>query len=165
MRLRTRRLIAITVLGAALQACAAEWGPGFHLPDGDAERGREAFVALRCHVCHTIEGFDPPSPLVAARRVALGGHTARIKTYGDLVTSIVNPSHRIARGYPPEDVSVNGESLMSRVYLNEVMTVQQLMDLVAFLQSEYEVVPPPIRPYWETYPSGDGDMPPTRPPL
>jgi hypothetical protein len=34
---------------------------------------------------------------------------------------------------------------MSLIGLNEVMTVQQLVDLAAFLQTEYEVVPPPIR--------------------
>ncbi|HLF13057.1 MAG TPA: c-type cytochrome [Gammaproteobacteria bacterium] len=141
-----RQLIAIIAVAAALQACAAAWGPGFHFPDGDVDRGREAFVALRCHACHTINGFDPPSPIVAARRVRLGGHTARVKTYGDIVTSIVNPSHRIARGYPTEDVSANGESLMSRVYLNEILTVQQLIDLVAFLQTEYELIPPPVGP-------------------
>jgi hypothetical protein len=162
MKIRMQRLIPVTVLAAMLQACAA-WGPGFHLPDGDADRGREAFVALRCHVCHTVESFDPPSPLIAANRVALGGHAVRIKTYGDVVTSIVNPSHRIARGYPADDVSANGESLMSRVFLNEIMTVQQLTDLAAFLQAEYEFIPPPIRAYWESYPSGDDDMPTTRP--
>jgi hypothetical protein len=142
---------------AALQACATEWGGrGVHLPQGDAVRGREAFVELRCHVCHEIEGFAPPTPIVAATRVMLGGQTARIKTYGDLVTSIANPSHRFARGYPPEAIAVDGMPLMSLIHLNEVMTVQQLIDLVAFLQTVYEVVPPPIR-LDEVYPSDDAD--------
>jgi hypothetical protein len=40
---------------------------------------------------------------------------------------------------------------MSLAYLNDVMTVQQLVDLVAFLQPTYEVVqPPPVR--WALYP-------------
>lgn len=149
--------MAMVFAAAALQACATEWGGrGVHLPQGDAVRGREAFVELRCHVCHEIEGFAPPTPIVAATRVMLGGQTARIKTYGDLVTSIANPSHRFARGYPPEAIAVDGMPLMSLIHLNEVMTVQQLIDLVAFLQTVYEVVPPPIR-LDEVYPSDDAD--------
>jgi hypothetical protein len=89
-----------------------------------------------------------------------------VKTYGDLVTSIVNPSHRLARGYPREEVSTDGVSLMSWVFLNEVITVQQLIDIVAFLQDEYEFVPPPIRSSWDVYPLPDsgvsGSDPPAR---
>ena len=139
------RLFVTVFCAAALQACATEWGRrGVHLPQGDAVRGREAYVALRCHACHQIEGFNPPTPIVTATRVTLGGRTARIKTYGDLVTSIANPSHRLARGYPPETVAIDGVPLMSLIRLNEVMTVQQLVDLAAFLQAEYEVAPSPI---------------------
>jgi L-cysteine S-thiosulfotransferase len=155
---RVLRAVAIVLSAAALQACATEWGAGVHLPQGDADRGRAAFVDLRCHACHEIEGFDlPRTPIVARTRVMLGGQTVRVKTYGDLVTSITNPSHRLARGYPPESVSVDGVSLMSLIYLNDVMTVQQLVDLVALLQTEYEVVPPPIRLH-EVYPSEDADV-------
>jgi hypothetical protein len=39
---------------------------------------------------------------------------------------------------------------MSYAYLNEVMTVQQLVDLVAFLQPTYQVVPPPVS-RWAMY--------------
>jgi hypothetical protein len=148
-----------------LQACATEAGPGFHLPEGDVDRGREAFVGLRCNACHEIEGVERPT-IASANPVALGGHTARVKTYGDLVTSIVNPSHRLARGYPREEVSTDGVSLMSWVFLNEVITVQQLIDIVAFLQDEYEFVPPPIRSSWDVYPLPDsgvsGSDPPAR---
>jgi hypothetical protein len=40
---------------------------------------------------------------------------------------------------------------MTFAFLNEVVTVQQLIDIVAFLQGEYDVVPPPVRADWETY--------------
>ena len=79
-------------------------------------------------------------------RVELGGQVTKVRTYGELVTSIINPSHRLAWGQPREQVSQDGESLM-RVY-NEVMTVQQLIDLVALLQSRYEVVIPEHEYYW-----------------
>ena len=69
--------------------------------------------------------------------IALGGEVERIDTYGELVTSIINPSHRLAKGYPIDAVSVDGKSKM-RNY-NDVMTVTQLNDLVMFLQSKYKL--------------------------
>jgi L-cysteine S-thiosulfotransferase len=135
--LRTWFVVAST---ASLLACANQWDRGaVRLPRGDADRGRVAFVDLRCHACHTIEGFAPATPIVAEARVLLGGQTARSKTYGDLVTSIANPAHRIARGYAPEAVTIDGVPLMTLIRLNELMTVQQLVDLTAFLGAAYEV--------------------------
>ena len=59
-----------------------------------------------------------------------------MRSYGQLVTAVIHPSHDIAKGYDEaEVVSASGESLMSN--FNETMTVQQLIDLVAFLQSTY----------------------------
>jgi hypothetical protein len=160
---RCTRVLAVLFGAAALQACATEWGGrGIHLPEGDAIKGREAYVALRCNACHEIEGFSPPTPIVAVTRVVLGGQTARVKTYGDLLTSIANPSHRIARGYPPEAVAVDGVPLMTLIRLNEVMTVQQLVDVAAFLQAEYDVVPPPVR-IDDVYPSEDNSVLPQAP--
>jgi hypothetical protein len=150
------RAIAILVAAALLTACASQLGTGFHLPPGDPDRGREAFVELRCNSCHELAGIE----LARIRMeypVALGGPTTRVQTYGDLVTSIVNPSHRIARGYPPERVSAGGESLLAKVFLNDLMTVQQLVDVVALLLQAYEFVPPPIRPYEYVYPALGAD--------
>lgn len=134
-----------------LAACGPESPLGFNLPDGDADRGRAAFLELRCNSCHEVEGLE-----IAYReglaQVTLGGPTTRIKTHGELVTSIINPSHRIAPRYPEEQVTVNGESLMNAAYLNDVMTVQQLVDLVAFLQSTYQLMPPAVPTYWRVYP-------------
>jgi sulfur-oxidizing protein SoxX len=82
--------------------------------------------------------------------VQLGGKTPHLRTYGELVTSIINPSHKIAPRHREAGAVLEGESLMSYMYLNQVMTVQELVDLVAFLQPTYEVVPPPsVR--WSTY--------------
>jgi hypothetical protein len=81
--------------------------------------------------------------------VVLGGETQTIKTYGELVSSVINPSHKLIRGYPEEEVSQDGKSLMT-VY-NDRMTVQQLIDLVAFLQSKYEVVVPEYTYYGYRY--------------
>jgi sulfur-oxidizing protein SoxX len=82
--------------------------------------------------------------------VKLGGETTRVRTYGELVTSIINPSHRIAPAHRATGALPEDESVMSYAYLNDVMTVQQLVDIVALLQPTYEVVqPPPAK--WATY--------------
>ena len=31
---------------------------GFRLPDGDVERGKAAFLELKCYTCHTVSGLD-----------------------------------------------------------------------------------------------------------
>jgi hypothetical protein len=148
-----RRIVFAFGAAIGLSACGPESGLGFRLPDGSQERGRSAFIELRCHACHDIIGINLPElPVTGAAQVTLGGITTRVKTYGELVTSIINPSHKIVARLPPEEVSIDGESLMSLAYLNEVTTVQQLIDLVAFLETTYEVVPPPIQPYWYVYP-------------
>ena len=63
-----------------------------------------------------------------------------MKTYGELVTSIINPSHVLSPGYPKELITKNNQSAMPN--FNDTMTVRQLIDLVAFLQSRYELVLP-----------------------
>ena len=134
-----------------LAACSPESPFGFSLPDGNSDRGREAFLQLRCNSCHEVEGLEI-SYREGLAHVVLGGPTTRIKTHGELVTSIINPSHRIAPRHVDEGLVNNGESLMSAAYLNDVMTVQQLIDLVAFLQSTYTVAPPPVPTIWRVYP-------------
>ena len=51
----------------------------------------------------------------------------------DLVNSIVNPSHRLEPDFQKELVSAGKYSRMGDY--NESMTLQQLSDLVAFLES------------------------------
>jgi cytochrome c len=144
----------LVALGCALLAgCGEKSGLGFRLPDGSPERGRAAFLALRCTACHRVVGLDAPNQGTGMANVTLGGETVRVKNYGELVTAIINPSHRIAPGYPLSQVTAaDGQSLMNLAYLNDVMTVQQLIDLVAFLQGSYQLVPPPVLPYTYIYP-------------
>lgn len=140
------KLMITTVLAASFIFCVACYKDpmsekGVRLPDGDATAGRETFVYMQCNQCHTISGLElPPVALAAPPYVELGGAVTRVKTYGELVTAIINPSHKLADGYPEDLVSENGESNMY-VY-NDYMTVQELIDLVMFLQPHYEVVPP-----------------------
>jgi hypothetical protein len=160
-----KRIVAVSLCVALLQGCASQFGSGFYLPQGDPARGREAFVALHCQDCHFIESETPPLSGPEAGSVGLGGDTSRVRTYGDLVTSIVNPSHEVADEYLADKRAENRSSPMAAAYLNNYVTVQQLVDVVAFLQDAYNVVPPPIRPYWETYPSRHPADPGAIPPL
>jgi hypothetical protein len=121
---------------------------GFRLPDGNAQAGRETFLYMHCNQCHTINGEELPTIAGFEPYVELGGPVTRVRTYGELVTAIINPSHKLADGYPADRVSVDGESKMY-VY-NGFMTVQELTDLVMFLQPYYDVVPPEF--HYRVYP-------------
>ena len=93
-------------------------------------------VSLGCVSCHSVIGAEPPDPAEAGPvRVVLGSRSGRRMSYGQLVTSIVNPSHRLSARYHKDEVSQQGESLMTSY--NDVLTVTQLTDLIAFLQKHY----------------------------
>lgn len=123
---------------ALLLLAACDTRPAaFALPEGDIERGQTLFVEYRCTTCHVVRDLDLPAPAERGPvRVSLGGRVSQLASYEELVTSIVNPSHKLVRFGKPEEVTVDGESLMT-VY-NDVMTVTDLIDLVAFLDSRYE---------------------------
>src|SRR5579883_1177437 len=85
----SRRAVLAAISLAVLAGCESgrHASTGFRLPpDGDAERGKAAFVAFGCAACHEVAGGDSRMPHYA-----------------------------------------------------ETMTVRQLTDLVAFLQSRYSV--------------------------
>jgi sulfur-oxidizing protein SoxX len=73
--------------------------------------------------------------------VDLGGPVSKVKTYGELVTAIIDPSQKLADGYAEELVSEDGESKM--YVCDKYMTVEELTDIVMYLQPFYGVVAPP----------------------
>ena len=75
--------------------------------------------------------------------VELGGKVTRVKTYGHLVTSVIYPSHVMDPKWRSKYASVGGESPMPD--LTSVMTAREMIDIVTFLQSKYEVVIPEYR--------------------
>ena len=146
-----KQFITFASILAMAVGCTAnpKSGAGFTLPDGNPDRGQQTFVQLQCNACHSVEGveFETHAAQVETM-ISLGGEASAIKTYGNLVTSIINPSHRFAVGYAADDIKKNGESKM-RIY-NDELTITQLTDLVAFLQSHHrlkEFTQTPYMPY------------------
>lgn len=137
-----RTSVKVGILLGTLSLAACDSGPkgamGFTLPDGDAEKGQANYVTFGCHSCHSTEAV-PQLEGAGEISVALGGETTRIKSYGELVTSIINPSHRVARRKSTDMADESGASKM--VTYNDVMTVTQLIDMVAFVQSNYTLSP------------------------
>ncbi len=123
-----------------LSACA--YNPSFRFPvqEGDLDAGRQAFIDHQCHQCHSVAGVKMPllagaSPIL----LELGGETAGAKTYAELMTSVINPNHIISERYRERlrlEASVPLDSPMPMPQIDN-MTVRQLIDLVAFLDSRY----------------------------
>ncbi len=152
--MKTKQLICqdkgLFVLGLlfgilVLTACQRE-SRGFVLPVGNINTGKQLFVSMNCNDCHSIgdvarstEGERGGAPLIQ-----LGGEVTTLKAYGELVTSVINPSHKISQRHQTDQqlTSPEGASKMEARCYNDVMTVQELIDIVAFLQSEYELVVP-----------------------
>lgn len=127
----------------ALTSCQYQ-SHGFVLPKGDVAEGKTAFLELNCNNCHYTDEIewtgnaDWNDP-----KIHLGGEVSQIKTYGELVTSVINPSHKISKNVDPATATLaDGSSKMETYALNYKMTVQELIDIIAFLQSEYELVVP-----------------------
>ena len=150
----TRRLwLALAVFlisGCGIEEQSAK---GFSLPEGDAQAGMLVFTTMGCNSCHSLPSVaQMPASTDEERQVwiKLGGEVRHIKTYGELVTAIINPSHKIFQSYATEHVDSEGRSVM-RNY-NDVMTVTQLIDLVSFLQNEYHLQPFERSQYRAYYP-------------
>jgi len=134
------KLLLVAVLAAAGAACGSgrHSASAFHLPpDGDVKRGETAFVDLGCASCHEVSGGDLPKPTVRPSvPVVLGGPVDTRLSDAYLATSIIYPSYELAP-YPKDQISSGGESRMPHNF--DRMTVRQLADIVAFLQSRYYV--------------------------
>jgi hypothetical protein len=147
MKMKTRFLFGALLTSAALIGCDSgrTSSRGFRLPEGDVEKGKAAFVSLKCHTCHTVHKLELPKPdSTGSIHVLLGGETKRVRTYGELVTSIIHPSHRLSERFANEQMD---GKLSPMPEFNEFMTVQQLIDLVAFLESRYQVLEPDLKYY------------------
>ena len=150
MRTLTTTLMLITFV--LLVSCDQESAAnrGFTLPEGNAQNGQLVFVKHHCYQCHTLDAVEIPEAEWTLdggqyMTVILGGESSKLQTYGDLVTSIINPSHRLAQGYPLIDIATDGKSNMANY--NDVLKVSELIDLVTFLKLQYRFRKEPYTNY------------------
>jgi sulfur-oxidizing protein SoxX len=100
---------------------------------------------MRCNACHRVAGENQVAPVAEpAVPVVLGGRITRVMTDGALADSIVNPSHRIAY---KSGTGVRAGTLSRMPDYTDAMTVRELADLIAYLQTKYELVDPPVSHY------------------
>ncbi len=103
-------------------------GWSFSFPDGNQETGKQLFIKMECYACHTIK---LPKESLAARPGNVGpeltGYSVLPKEY--LASSIIKAHPAVAApGYTVKD----GKAAMGNY--NHFLTVQELIDLVAFLK-------------------------------
>ena len=55
--------LGFILLALLTAACAGpKSGAGLRLPDGDVERGKAAFLELKCNTCHTVAKTEIAAP-------------------------------------------------------------------------------------------------------
>jgi mono/diheme cytochrome c family protein len=113
--------------GAGAPAHGTPKGWTFTLPAGDAARGREAFLRFDCHACHEVQGESFPVPT----GVGVGPELASMARHHEpefFAEAIINPNKVVEKPYRAAD----GTSRMPAY--NDSMTVQEMIDLVAYLR-------------------------------
>ena len=101
----------------------------FALPQGDPRRGREVFMKFECYSCHQVlgESFPAPGGEAVGPELSQMGPMHPPEYFAE---SIMNPGAVIGEDrYRADD----GRSKMPS--FNDIMTVDELVDLVAFLKS------------------------------
>lgn len=129
------------LLLSIVTGCGPKSGVGFHLPDGNSDRGKQAFLELKCTGCHSVQDVTFGTNQAGGHlNLQLGAESLAVHTYGQLVTAIINPSHIISPRFKKQ-ITMEG-TLSPMPDFNKVMTVEQMIDLVAFLQPHYKLPPP-----------------------
>ena len=105
------------------------------LPKGDSHAGRQAFVDLKCHLCHRVAGEKDFSPIAEMQGPMLNA-TLHQQSASDIASAIIAPSHSLSVR-TSEAVKARmweqGKSPMGD--FSRVLTVRQLADLVAYFRS------------------------------
>jgi len=144
------------LLTAVLSACTMESPPvkGFVMPDGDVALGEQVFIKYGCHGCHTIPGVDLPKIEPEPELVLeIGGEVYRVKNYGELLTSVINPTHVVSQEYINKLDDMNSRDKNSPMpYYGDAMTITEMINLVSFLQAQYSKLMPD---FFQSYIPGD----------
>lgn len=104
----------------------------FRVPPGDPDQGRKLFIELECHQCHSVRGEKIPPIERGPEDVGpdlTGMGSQHPPEY--FAESILNPNRIIVteKGYAGED------GLSTMPSYADVLTLQDLIDLVAYLSS------------------------------
>jgi hypothetical protein len=107
-------------------------GWSFAVPPGRAAEGRKVFVAMECFACHDVKDGDFPPPARTRRSpgpalTGMGAHHPAAY----FAESILYPNRVIVQG----DGYTGPDELSIMPSYADVMTLGQLIDLVAYLQS------------------------------
>lgn len=124
-------LTLISVFQFNQEGVSATNQESFFLPKGDAVAGRKAFKALQCYACHKVKGEDFPDPVIKPPLKMVFDKELAKKSRDNLAESIIAPSHQVAKGL--KQAGQTGDSRMGSY--REIMTVQQLVDIVEYLKS------------------------------
>jgi cbb3-type cytochrome oxidase cytochrome c subunit len=103
----------------------------FSWPKGDPAKGRDVFVKLECYSCHEVRGESFPA---ASEGDKVGPELSAMGPLHDpeyFAEAIINPNAVVGSG--TEYAASDGSSKMPSY--NDVVTVQEVIDLVAFLSS------------------------------
>jgi len=128
---RTAIRISADHAGVAMDPGGVPKGWRFTIPVGDPRAGRRLFVKFECYKCHRVEGERFPGRPgevggLGPDLTGMGMHSAEY-----LAESILNPNAVLLEGdgFLGED----GSSKMPSY--NDVLTLQELVDLVAYLKT------------------------------
>ncbi len=132
--------LAVVLAGTLLAGCNYTPTFGFPAQEGDADAGLQAFIDHRCHQCHSVADMRMPELAGASAPILeLGGATSSVQSYAGLMTSVINPDHAISERYREQQLLRGQLPLNSPMPTPRLdnMTVRQLIDIVAFLDSKY----------------------------
>ena len=105
-------------------------------PAGDVTRGFATFEKLHCTSCHQVAGYDFPESRPSLRPpMVLGEGSSRNLPPWELSEAIIDPSHSLAPDFDSAAFDTGDTSIMPNY--SHVMTVRELVDLVAFLGDAY----------------------------
>ncbi len=110
-------------------------GAAVVLPKGEPRAGRQAFLDLKCTVCHRVTQ-DPDFPASVSRSQGPDlDHTLKRRPASELAASIILPSHSMSLK-TSDEIKKHLEGVLSPMGdFSRIITVRQLADLLAYLRS------------------------------
>lgn len=110
------------------------------IPIGDGGKGRTLFEEKLCSRCHTVEGAKfPDSDLPAIDFIPLASNNNRGWNRDFYAAQIMNPQHLISPEHQKVMVRIGdrlGEVTSPMLNFNKNLTVQELIDIVTFLEEK-----------------------------